>query len=51
MYIHASTDTRLQRPKNTETCGEYFTINENEIFVDPNDSLIDIIKCVLIVVI
>ena len=30
MYIHASTDTRLQRPKNTEPCGEYFTINENE---------------------
>lgn len=39
VYIHAPTDTRLQRPKNTEPCGEYFTINENEIFVDPNDSL------------
>lgn len=38
-YNQALTDTRLQRPENTEPCGEYFTINENEIFVDPNDSL------------
>lgn len=35
-----STDeTRLKRPDHTNPCGETFYVNENEIFVNPTDSL------------
>lgn len=38
-YIPTMIESRLQRPENTEPCNELFRIDENEIFVNPNDKL------------
>ena len=38
-YIPLMIETRLIRPEHTKPCGETFFVNENEIFVDPKDSL------------
>ena len=38
-YIKTMIDSRLQRPDNTEPCGEMFRIDENEIFINPDDNL------------
>lgn len=38
-YIDTLIDSRLKRPDNTECCGESFYINEQDIFIDPDDDL------------
>lgn len=38
-YIPLMIETRLYRPENTSPCGENFIIREEEIFVNPNDTL------------
>ena len=38
-YIETLIDSRLKRPDNTECCGESFYINEQDIFIDPDDDL------------
>lgn len=38
-YIQTTIESRLHRPKNTSPCGESFVVIEQEIFVNPNDSL------------
>lgn len=38
-YISTMIETRLERPEHTKSCGEVFFVNEEEIFIDPNDVL------------
>lgn len=38
-YMPTMIETRLVRPDHTSPCGESFNIKENEIFINPNDSL------------
>lgn len=38
-YFKTMIETRLIRPENTSPCGKSFVINEEEIFVRPNDPL------------
>ena len=38
-YIQTCKETRLYRPENTKPCRNDFIINEEEIFVNPNDKL------------
>ena len=38
-YISTMIETRLERPEHTKSCGEVFFVNEEEIFIDPNDAL------------
>ena len=38
-YITPMTETRLNRPEHTKPCGETFYVNEEEIFINLNDTL------------
>lgn len=38
-YVFHMVDTRLTRPEPTKPCGETFYVNEEEIFVDSNDTM------------
>jgi len=38
-YIKTIIDSRLVRPENTQACFEYFSVNEQEIFINPDDKL------------
>lgn len=38
-YIKTMIETRLYRPEHTEPCRENFIVKEEEIFVNPNDTL------------
>ena len=38
-YVKTMIDSRLQRPENTNPCGETFIINEKEIFINQDDKL------------
>lgn len=38
-YIKTMVDSRLERPEHTEPCNEEFSIDENEIFINPSDKL------------